>query len=353
MVILENHDLTELNTFGIKAKSKLFCEIETEQDFLELIKTSEFKDNEKLFIGGGSNILFTKDFFSGLVILNKLKGIEILEENSEYVLIKVMSGENWHDLVNFTVDKNFWGIENLALIPGTVGGSPVQNIGAYGVEIKDVLEKVEAFEINTGKKKIFSNSECEFGYRDSVFKNKLKGQYFITAVIFKLNKKPARSDYSTAVAGGENKNIKYKVLEEYIKENNLEIKTSKDVSHAISQIRKTKLPDPKVLGNAGSFFKNFYCYVDDSRFKNLLKKYPDVFYFEEDGKIKIPAGWLIEQCGWKGKRLGNVGVHDKQALVLVNYGNATGQEIFDLSNNIIDSVYKKFGVKLETEVNLI
>lgn len=340
MKIKQNYNLAKLNTFGINAKAKFFAEVNSEQDLMELIKTSEFKNNERLFLGGGSNVLFTKDF-DGIVILNKLKGIEILEENSEIVLIKAMAGENWHNLVLFSVGENLWGIENLALIHGTVGAAPVQNIGAYGVELKDVLENVEAINIETGEKKVFSNSECKFGYRDSIFKNELKGKYFILAVIFKLSKIPKP-------------NLSYQGLKNYLENNPLaggEVKNSKDVSDAVAEIRKSKLPDPRTLGNAGSFFKNVY--VDENDLKNLLEKYPDLPYFKEENEIKIPAGWLIEQCGWKGKRIGNVGVHKNNALVLVNYGGATGEEILDLANQIIDSVFQKFGLKLTPEVNLI
>lgn len=337
MEILKNYDLTKLNTFGISAEARFFVEIKNEQDLMELFKAPEFKDNEKLFLGGGSNILFTKDF-EGIVILNKLKGIEIKSEDSDTVLIKAMGGEWWNDLVLFAVERELWGIENLSLIPGTVGATPVQNIGAYGVELKDTLEKVEAYEIKTGDKKVFSCAECEFGYRDSIFKNKLKGQYFIGAVILKLSKKP-------------NKNIRYKALQEYLDKNRIEIKNVKDISNAVAEIRRSKLPDPKVIGNAGSFFKNVF--VPAEKLKELLEKYPDMPHFEEDGLVKIPSGWLIEQCGWKGKRLGNVGVHEKQALVLVNYGGATGEEIKNLAYQIIDSVYQKFGLKLTPEVNLI
>jgi UDP-N-acetylmuramate dehydrogenase len=337
MKILENYDLTKLNTFGISAQAKFLAEVKSERDFLELIQTPEFKNNEKLFLGGGSNVLFTKDF-NGIVVLNKLKGIEIIKENTENVWLKAMGGEWWNDLVLFSVEKGFWGIENLSLVPGTVGAAPVQNIGAYGAEVKDNLEEVEALDIQTGQKKIFSKKECAFGYRDSVFKNKLKGKYFITAVVFKLSKK-------------KNKNTNYKALQDYLAENKLEIKSSKDASEIIADIRRGKLPDPKILGNAGSFFKNVY--VDIDKLLELELQYSEVPSFEEGEKIKIPAGWLIEQCGWKGKRIGNVGVHEKQALVLVNYGGATGQEILDLANQIIDSVFQKFGLKLTPEVNLI
>jgi UDP-N-acetylmuramate dehydrogenase len=337
MEILRNYDLTKLNTFGIPARAKFLAEVKSEQDFLELIQTPEFKNNEKLFLGGGSNVLFTKDF-DGIVILNKLRGIEIIKENAENVWLKAMGGEWWNDLVLFSVEKGFWGIENLSLVPGTVGAAPVQNIGAYGAEVKDNLEEVEVLDIKTGQKKILSKKECAFGYRDSVFKNKLKGKYFIIAVVFKLSKK-------------KNKNTNYEALQDYLTENKIEIKNSKDVSEAIANIRRSKLPDPKILGNAGSFFKNVY--VDIDKLLEIELKYPGVPSFEEGDMIKIPTGWLIEQCGWKGKKIGNVGVHAKQALVLVNYGGATGKEILALANQIIDSVYQKFGLKLIPEVNLI
>jgi UDP-N-acetylmuramate dehydrogenase len=337
MKILKNYDLTGLNTFGIKAETKFFVEIKNEAELKELFSASEFKENEKLFLGGGSNVLFTKNF-PGMVILNRLKGIEIKSEDSDTVLIKAMGGEWWNDLVLFAVERKLWGIENLSLVPGTVGATPIQNIGAYGVELKDTLESVEAYEIKTGDKRIFSCAECELGYRDSIFKRQLKGKYFISAVILKLNKK-------------SNPNTSYKFLKDYLEQNNLDSKNIENISRAVSEIRQSKLPNPKIIGNAGSFFKNVF--VENEKLAELKKIYPDIHSFEEDGLIKIPSGWLIEQCGWKGKRLGNVGVHEKQALVLVNYGGATGEEIKNLSDQIIDSVYQKFGLKLTPEVNLI
>jgi len=335
--ILENYDLTKLNTFGIKAKALFFCEINSEQDLLDLIKAEQFKNNQKLFLGGGSNVLFTKDF-DGIVVLNKLKGIEITKEDTEFAWLRSMGGEVWHDLVLFSVEKGFWGLENLSLVPGTVGAAPVQNIGAYGSEVKDALENVEAVDIMKGEKKVFSKEECEFGYRDSIFKSKLKSKYFITAVIFKLSKIP-------------NTNLSYKALKEYLEKNSIEVNNPKGISDVVSLIRKSKLPDPKVLGSAGSFFKNVY--IDIKKLEELKLKFRDIPSFEENGMIKIPAGWLIEQCGWKGKRIGNVGVHENQALVLINYGGATGKEVLDLANQIIASVEQKFGLKLTPEVNLI
>ncbi|KKR69988.1 MAG: UDP-N-acetylenolpyruvoylglucosamine reductase [Candidatus Nomurabacteria bacterium GW2011_GWB1_40_7] len=337
MKILKDYSLFKLNTFGILANAKFFVGVESEKDLAELFNLSEFKQNKKMFLGGGSNVLFTKDF-DGIVVLNKLKGVEILENNADTVIIRAMGGEIWHDLVMFAVNNGYWGIENLSSIPGTVGAAPMQNIGAYGAELKDCLESVEAYEIGAGKKKIFNKKECEFGYRDSVFKNELKGKYFISAITLKLDKK-------------EKKNITYKVLADFFERNNIKVKNPKDVSDAVIFIRKSKLPDPKILGNAGSFFKNVF--VDKGQLEKLRNKYPDIPHFEENEAIKIPAGWLIEQCGWKGKRIGNVGVHEKQALVLVNYGGATGLEIMELANKIIISVKEKFGLELSPEVNIV
>ncbi len=337
MEILRDFDLTKLNTFGVFARAKFFVEISKEEDIGEIVLSSEFQNNKKLFLGGGSNVLFTKDF-EGIVILNKIKGIEIIKEDDDGVFVRSMGGEIWHDLVLFAVDKGFWGIENLSLIPGTVGAAPMQNIGAYGAELKNTLDGVEAYDIETGEKKVFSKEECELGYRESVFKNKLKDKYFISAVTFKLSKIP-------------NKNISYKVLKEYLEINKIEVKNSKDISEAVANIRRSKLPDPKIIGNAGSFFKNIFTNKEQLDF--LISQNSDVPYFIEGDVIKIPAGWLIEQCGWKGKKVGNVGVHEKQALVLVNHGGATGQEIKDLSEQIIKSVFDKFGLTLVTEVNLI
>lgn len=337
MEIKSNYNLSKLNTFGINTNAKFFVEVNNEGELRELFINPIFVENKKFFLGGGSNILFTKDF-DGIVVLNKLSGIEIIEEDRENVIVKAMGGEPWHNFVMFAVDNGYWGIENLALIPGTTGAAPIQNIGAYGVELKDTLFNVEAFEIETGFKKVFSQENCKLGYRDSVFKNELRNKYFISAVILKLSKK-------------DKINLEYKILADFLKENNLEVKNPKDISNAIISIRKSKLPDPKILGNAGSFFKNVF--VDKIQLQELLIFYPNVPYFEEENIIKIPAGWLIEQCGWKGKRLGNVGVHEKQALVLVNYGGATGLEIIELASKIIKSVKDKFNLELTPEVNLV
>lgn len=337
MEIKQDYDLKQLNTFGISARAKFFVEVQNEEDLAHLFTLSEFKNNQKVFLGGGSNVLFTKDF-NGIVVLNKLKGIEILEENKENVVIKAMSGEIWHDLVIFAVEYRLWGVENLSLIPGTVGAAPIQNIGAYGAELKDVLENVEAYSILNGEKKIFNKDDCGLGYRDSVFKNKLKGKYFILAVTLRLNKlaKPQ---------------INYRHLKEYFEQNRITPKSSKDVSDAVTFIRSTKLPDPKVISNAGSFFKNIF--LSEEQMTKLLKDYPTLPYFEEGGVKKVPVAWLIEKLGWKGKRMGRVGVHEKHSLVLVNYGGATGEEIKSLADQISVSVYNEFGIQLVSEVNLI
>ncbi|MFZ3011544.1 MAG: UDP-N-acetylmuramate dehydrogenase [Minisyncoccia bacterium] len=337
MKIEQNYNLSKLNTFGINANAEFFVEINNEEELRELFADPIFAENRKLFLGGGSNVLFVKDF-DGIVVLNKLKGIETKEENSEFVIVRAMGGEVWHELVMFVVNRGYWGIENLALIPGTVGAAPIQNIGAYGVEVKEVLLEVEAFEIETGFKRIFSKEECKMGYRDSVFKNELKNKYFISAVNLKLSKK-------------EKKNVEYKILKEYLETNRVEIYNPKNISDAVASIRLSKLPDPKIVGNAGSFFKNVF--IDKDKLKKLKNEYEEMPYFEEDGMIKIPAGWLIEQCGWKGKRIGNVGVHEKQALVLVNHGGATGAEIVELANEIIQSVKEKFGLNIVPEVNVV
>ena len=340
MKIVRNYNLSRLNTFGILAQAKFFVEINNKADLKELFIAPEFKNNEKFFLGGGSNILFTTDY-DGIVVLNKIKGIEILKETDTEVLLKSRSGEVWHELVLLVVDRGWWGIENLAFIPGTVGATPMQNIGAYGAELKNILENVEACDIENGQKRIFTREECELGYRDSVFKNNLKDKYFITSVTLRLSKllKP---------------NISYKILKEYLENNppvGGEVKSPKEVSDAVTAIRKSKLPDPKVIGNAGSFFKNIF--VDPEKLKKLQENWPDIPHFTEDGVVKIPSGWLIEQCGFKGVRFGNVGVHDKQALVIVNHGGATGAEIRDLAMKIIDSVQAKFDLRLVPEVNLI
>lgn len=337
MKIYKDYDLTKLNTFGISVRAKFFVEVHNEADLVELFTLPEFGDNQKVFLGGGSNVLFTKNF-KGMVILNKLKGIKILEENSENATIRSMSGEIWHKLVSFAVGHGYWGIENLSSIPGTVGAAPMQNIGAYGAELKNVLETVEAYQVGNGVKRVFKKEECEFRYRDSVFKNRLKGKYFISAITLKLSKL-------------EKKNIGYKSLLNYLERNKIEINNPSDISRAVTFVRRDIFPDPKVIGNAGSFFKNVF--VPKGKMQEMLATYPNMPFFEEGGLTKIPAGWLVEQAGWKGYRIGNVGVHQKHALVLVNYGGASGEEVKNLAEQIVASVSAKFGLELVSEVNLI
>lgn len=337
MDIKNNVSLKQFNTFGIYVKAKFLIFLEKEVEIKDVFDSNEFKNNPHVFLGGGSNVLFVNDF-DGIVIVNKLKGIEILREDEENVWLKIASGEDWHDVVLFTVDKKYWGIENLSLIPGTVGAAPIQNIGAYGVEIKDIIDDVFAFNIETSEKKIFSKDECKFGYRESIFKNELKDKYFISAIVLKLSKIPKV-------------NLSYKILNEYLEKNNIEKNNIKNISNAVIEIRKSKLPDSKLIGSAGSFFKNVF--VEKDILKKLLEKFPELPYFEEGAVYKIPAGWLIESCNWKGKIVGNAGVYEHQALVVVNHGRATGLEIKNLVDQIIDSVEQKFGLTLVPEVNII
>lgn len=335
--ISENIDLKALNTFGITVNGRYYCEVHSEKDILELISTPTFKNNEKLILGGGSNILFTKDF-DGLVIQNKIKGISIVMEDNEHVFVKAGAGEVWHDFVMWCVNKNYGGLENLSLIPGCVGASPMQNIGAYGVEIKDVFHELEAVNLANGAKKIFNKSECEFGYRESCFKHKYKNTFIITSVTFCLNKKPAF-------------NTSYGAINDELKSMNAEVNI-KNISQAVINIRSSKLPDPKQIGNAGSFFKNPE--VNKAIHAKLKNEFPQlVSYPLDNGNYKLAAGWLIEHSGLKGFVSGSAGVHDKQALVLVNKGGANGKEIYALSEHVLQTVFNKFGVTLEREVNII
>jgi UDP-N-acetylmuramate dehydrogenase len=337
MTIEGNYNLSKLNTFGIYAEAKFFAEIEDEADLKKLFTDPLFTNNEKIFLGGGSNVLLTRDW-PGIVILNKLKGMEVLKEDGDSVVVRAMGGEVWHRLVEFASERGYWGIENLSLIPGSVGAAPMQNIGAYGAELRNSLQTVEAYEIATGEKKIFNRDECALGYRESIFKNKFKGKYFISAITIELQKKGRP-------------NTEYKILSDYLERNKIIPQSPKDISDAVAAIRREKLPDPKIIGNAGSFFKNVF--VEGTELRKLREEYPDISYFEDEGKMKIPAAWLIERAGWKGHRRGNVGVHEKQALVLVNYGGASGAEILELARDIIASVRDKFGLTLVPEVNIV
>jgi len=338
MNIIENYPLLKLNTFGIDVKAKYFTSINTINELIEVTKTNVFKDLELLILGGGSNILLTKDF-DGLVILNNIKGKEIIDQNQQSIFLKIGAGENWHELVMYCVDNGWGGIENLSLIPGNTGTAPMQNIGAYGVEIKETFIELEALEISSGKIVKFNNSDCEFGYRESVFKNKMKNQYIILNITLELKKNPVL-------------NINYGDVKAILESQNIKNPGIKELSNAIISIRQSKLPDPKKIGNSGSFFKNPI--VSLNQLELIKKKYPNVVNYEiNENEFKIAAGWLIERAGWKGKKFNNYGIHEKQALVLVNYGLANGMEIFELSEKIILDIKDKFGITLEREVNII
>ncbi|MGZ3884483.1 MAG: UDP-N-acetylmuramate dehydrogenase, partial [Bacteroidia bacterium] len=296
-----------------------------------------FRQSEKLILGGGSNILFTGDF-DGMVIKNQIKGISVVKEEKDRVYVKAGAGEVWHELVLWCIEHNLAGLENLSLIPGCVGASPMQNIGAYGVEIKDVFEELEAWRMTDGAKKIFTGEECEFGYRESVFKRKYKDQYIIASVTFRLSKTP-------------HFNTSYGAINAELESMGAEL-SIRNISQAVINIRSSKLPDPRKTGNAGSFFKNPE--VSAAEFERIKKSYPNlVAYVLGNGNYKLAAGWLIEQSGLKGFVKGEAGVHDKQALVLVNKGKARGEEIYLLSEHVLQTVFAKFGVKLEREVNII
>lgn len=336
--IEENKNLKSYNTFGIEAYCDYFTEIFSEEDFHELIKTATYRDNARLIIGGGSNILFTKNF-KGLVIKNSLKGKQIVSETSDTVKVKVAAGENWHGFVMWCIEHKFAGLENLSLIPGCVGASPMQNIGAYGVEIKEVFEELEALDMESGDKKVFTNEECRFGYRESIFKNEAKGKYLITSVTYTLRKKPVL-------------NVSYGAISSELESAGIKNPGIKDISEAVIRIRKSKLPDPAETGNAGSFFKNPEVLAD--KYTSLKKEFPDlVAYSLPNGNYKLAAGWLIEQCGLKGFEKNGAAVHMKQALVLINKNGATGKDVFDLSSIVLQKVFDKFGVHLEREVNIV
>tara|TARA_R110002012_G_scaffold69003_1_gene178896 strand:+ start:32328 stop:33344 length:1017 start_codon:yes stop_codon:yes gene_type:complete len=335
--IQENISLKSYNTFGIDVKARFFVEI---TGLVQLQKALELKAYPKKFIiSGGSNMLLTKDI-DALVMYINLKGVTVVEEDENSVEVKVMAGENWHELVMWSLEQGYGGLENLSLIPGNVGTAPIQNIGAYGVELKDVFVSCAAMEVKTGELVEFDNEACQFGYRDSIFKNEAKDKYIITSVVLKLTKK------NHVLHTG------YGSIENELKNNGIVHPTIKDISDAVIAIRRSKLPDPKEIGNSGSFFKNPI--VSKKAFDKFSKKHPEApFYEMDDNQYKIPAGWLIEQCGLKGKRFGDAGVHERQALVLVNYGNATGKEILELAQKIQETVYKTFKIKIQSEVNII
>ncbi len=338
MLISENFCIKPFTTFGVEVRAQQFIVVSSIDDLFELFEEGFLKTKPRMVLGRGSNILFT-DHYNGLILSCQIRGKKVVKETDDYILLKVNSGEYWPSLVDEMVEKGFWGMENLCLIPGKVGAAPIQNIGAYGVEVKDVIESLEAFDMNTGKLRVFNKKECDFGYRSSIFKTKERGTYFIVSVTFRLSKKPRL-------------NLSYAPLKEIFKGREEKGITIKEVSETIKQIRNKKLPDPDSLKNAGSFFKNPV--VEKEIADKLKQKYPDMPYYPQTGnKVKLAAGWLIEQCGWKGKRTGDVGVYEKQALILVNYDNASGKEILQFSKKINASVIKKFGVKLEREVIVI
>ncbi len=337
MKILKNISLKKYNTFGIDLKTKAFAEVFSIEDLREILNDSEWKDSRKLILGGGSNILLTKDF-DGLTIKISISGIKIINEDDSSVLIEAGAGVIWNDLVSFCVERNFGGIENLSLIPGTTGAAPMQNIGAYGHELKEVFYSLQGIFIENLEDRIYFNHDCKFGYRDSIFKNELKEKFIITSVSLRLNRHPVI-------------NLSYASVKNEIEKLGIEKISIKDVSKVVCEIRKKKLPNPIEIGNAGSFFKNPE--VDMKKYFGLKNIFPDlVGYKIENGNYKIAAGWLIENCGWKGKRIGNTGAHSAQSLVLVNYGNATGEEILKLADEINNSVLEKFGLTLQKEVNI-
>ena len=336
MKVLSNISLKPYNTFGIDVKARKFVEVTTVEELRETLKN--MYASELFILGGGSNMLLTKDIEKTVVHIN-LKGREIVEETEDKAIVKAMAGENWHDFVLYCISNNLGGLENLSLIPGNVGTAPIQNIGAYGVEIKDSFESCTAIDLQTLQLKTFTREDCGFGYRDSIFKNEAKGKYIITSVNFRLRKK----DHEL--------NTSYGSIDQYLEEKGVKDPTIGDISEAVINIRESKLPNPKELGNSGSFFKNPV--VSGEKLKELQEEFPEIpFYAVEVNLVKIPAGWLIERAGLKGYREGDAGVHKKQALVLVNYGNATGMEILALSKKVQNKVWERFGIKIHPEVNI-
>jgi UDP-N-acetylmuramate dehydrogenase len=334
-MIKHDFDLASYNTFGISKKAKRFGRFSSIDELTVLLNTEY---DRLIVLGGGSNMLLTQDL-EALVIRNEMKGLTLVNETDSHVFIKAGAGEVWHDLVMFCVENNYGGLENLSLIPGSVGASPMQNIGAYGVEIKDVFFELEAFEIASQSIKKFTNEACAFGYRESVFKRALKDQFIITSVTFQLTK--SKHVLKT----------QYGAINDELLRKGIDTPTIRAISNAVIAIRQSKLPDPKVLGNAGSFFKNPV--ISKEQFEQLNASFPLAPNYPATNGVKLAAGWLIEQVGWKGKQVGNCGVHSLQALVLVNYGGATGEEVLALSAAVIKSVEDKFGVTLEREVNIL
>ncbi|WP_179005204.1 UDP-N-acetylmuramate dehydrogenase [Winogradskyella forsetii] len=337
MSIIKNASLKPYNTFGIEAKAQSYCDVTSIKTLKSVLK--DYHQKPLFVLSGGSNMLLTKDI-EALVLHINLKGIEVVSETENTVIVKAMAGENWHNFVLWCLERNYGGIENLSLIPGNIGTAPIQNIGAYGVELKDIFVSCEAINIANQSLKTFSKSDCNFGYRESVFKQNLKGQYIITSVNLELTKvnHQLHTDYG--------------IIKNELESNGVENPTIQDISNAVIAIRQSKLPDPKEIGNSGSFFKNPI--ISAEEFQELEGNFPDVpSYKISEAAVKIPAGWLIEKAGFKGKRFKDYGVHNKQALVLVNYGNANGKEIFELAQLIQITVKRLFNINIETEVNII
>ena len=337
MEIHNQFSLKNYNTFGIEAKAKQFVAVHTIDDLRLVLQQNATE--KKFVLGGGSNMLLTQDV-DALVIHIDLKGKKLIQENEDFVWVECQAGENWHEFVLWTLRQNFGGLENMSLIPGNVGTTPVQNIGAYGTEIKDTMVSCTAIKIDSQDMKTFLNADCHFGYRESIFKQEAKDQYIITSVVFQLTKRNHKI------------NTAYGDIQAELSKNGIDNPTIQDVSNAVIAIRQSKLPDPKELGNSGSFFKNPILLKSD--FEKIHAKFPDMKYFEiSETEVKVPAGWLIEQAGFKGKRFGDAGIHKNQALVLVNYGNATGQEILNVSKDIQETIFNTFGIRIEAEVNVI
>lgn len=335
--IKENFSLIGFNTFGVDVSCRYFAEISSEKDIRDLIADNKYTGSPKFVLGGGSNILFTKNF-DGIILHNHFEGIGVVSVDEDYAFVKAGAGEVWHDLVLYCLAKNFGGIENLSLIPGFVGAAPIQNIGAYGEELKNVFHSLTAIDLTSGESKTFSIDECRFGYRDSIFKREAKNKYIITDVTLRMNKKPAI-------------NTTYGAIEKELGHMHVTSPTIRDVSNAVIKIRTSKLPDPKVIGNCGSFFKNPTIPIE--KYDRLQQVFPDLVAYPAPGAMKLSAGWMIEKCGWKGKRHGNVGMHKDQALVLVNYGGATGRELLQHAAEVQKSVKESFGIIMEAEVNVL
>ncbi|MCF8323305.1 MAG: UDP-N-acetylmuramate dehydrogenase [Flavobacterium sp.] len=337
MEIKTHFSLKKYNTFGIEAFANRFIAVQTVAELKTVLEDNKFE--KKFILGGGSNMLLTQNI-DALVIHIDLKGKKIVKEEGDFVWVEAQAGENWHEFVLWAIENDFGGLENMSLIPGNVGTTPVQNIGAYGAEIKDTFVSCEAMTIDNQEMKTFSKEECRFAYRESIFKNEVKDQYIITSVVFKLTKRNHTINFS------------YGDISSQLAKNGVTNPTLKEVSQAVIAIRQSKLPDPKELGNSGSFFKNPIVLKSD--FEKIHQRFPEMKFYEvSETEVKVPAGWLIEQAGFKGKRFGDAGVHKNQALVLVNYGNATGQEIVNLSREIQETVYKTYGIRIEAEVNII